>query len=821
MQIESDALVRSQRPDRYDVKAVEKRWQMEWERQNIHGVDKTDERPKFYCLEQFPYPSGHLHMGHVRVYTLGDIIARYRRMTGHRVLHPMGWDAFGLPAENAAIKSGVSPRVSTLANIAYMKTQMRQMGLSFDWTYEVTTSEPDYYRYTQELFLLFFERGLAYQKAGAVNWCPSCETVLANEQVEEGLCWRCEAQVVKRDLTQWYFRITAYAEALLQDLDQLQWPNEIVTQQRHWIGKSVGAEVVFNVPSIDEAITVFTTRPDTLYGATYVVLAPEHPLVEALIAGRSEAEAVRQFVAEQRQISDIERTAENGEKQGIFTGAYAEHPLTHELLPVWVANYVLGDYGTGAVMGVPAHDLRDYRFAQKYDLPIQWVIDPGNEVDYLPEGAYAGPGRMINSAIFTGMDSSHAKTAIGELLAEQGRGGPRITYRMRDWLISRQRYWGAPIPIVHCAECGPVPVPTDQLPVLLPENARFTGRGQSPLAQLDEWVNTPCPQCGRPARRETDTMDTFVDSSWYYYRYTSPASTEPFDSAKVAYWMPVDEYVGGKEHAVLHLLYSRFFTKVLHDAGLVAVNEPFRRLLSQGMVVYRGKKMSKSKGNTLSPESILAQWGADATRVFMLFAAPPEKDFEWSEQGVEGAFRFLQRVYRLVVRADLAESAQADSDPEVARIRARTVHKVTEDLERRAFNTAVSALMEYTNSLYQHWEHMSSESRRIGLNTLILLLAPYAPHLADELWHELGHEASVHLAPWPTYDPELLVDPEVEIAVQVNGKVRLRLVVPVEWKADELAERIMADDRLLAHVEGREVVKVIAIPGRLVNVVVR
>lgn len=820
MQIESDAMVRSERPDRYDVKAVEKRWQIEWERQDLYSVGSVDERPKFYCLEQFPYPSGHLHMGHVRVYTLGDIIARYRRMSGHRVLHPMGWDAFGLPAENAAIKSGVSPRISTLANIAYMKTQMRQMGLSFDWSHEVTTSEPEYYRYTQELFLLFYERGLAYQKAGAVNWCPSCETVLANEQVEEGLCWRCEAKVVKRDLTQWYFRITDYAQRLLEDLEGLDWPQEIVTQQRNWIGRSVGAEVHFAVPLIDDVISVFSTRPDTLYGATYVVLAPEHPLVERLVEGGKEEEAVKNFVAEERVVSDIERTAENTDKRGIFTGAYAEHPLTGAMIPIWVGNYVLSDYGTGAVMGVPAHDHRDYRFAQKYDLPMRRVVVP-DHADQPSDEAYTGGGILMDSDRFNGMDSDQAKSEIAALLAQKNRGGPRITYRMRDWLISRQRFWGAPIPIVHCSECGTVPVPLAQLPVLLPDHAKFTGRGQSPLAQLADWVETTCPQCGHRARRETDTMDTFVDSSWYYYRYTSPSSTSPFDPKQAAYWMAVDEYVGGKEHAVLHLLYSRFFTKVLYDAGLVSVVEPFRRLLSQGMVVYRGKKMSKSKGNTLSPESIMAEWGSDATRVFILFAAPPEKDFEWSEQGVEGAYRFLQRVYRLAQRSVRMTVASGGADDLMARVRARTVHKVTDDLERRSFNTAVSALMEYTNSLYQNWEEMSTEGRRAGLETLVVLLAPFAPHLADELWHDFGHEQSVHLAVWPNYDAALLVDPEVEVAVQINGKVRFKVVVPAELNADGLAARVLAEDRLRDHLNGRNVAKVIAIPGRLVNVVVR
>ncbi len=825
MQTDSETLVRPQRPDRYDVKAVESRWQIEWERQHLYTVGSAKDLPKFYCLEQFPYPSGHLHMGHVRVYTLGDVVARYRRMNGYRVLHPMGWDAFGLPAENAAIKSGVAPRVSTMANIAYMKTQMRQMGLSFDWACEVTTSEPDYYRFTQELFLMFYERGLAYRKAGPVNWCPSCETVLANEQVEDGVCWRCEAPVTKRDLTQWYFKITDYAERLLQDLDGLDWPQDIVTQQRNWIGKSTGAEVVFKVPATQDAITVFTTRPDTLFGATYVVLAPEHPLVTRLIAGLPSEQAVNDFVARERVISDIERTAETSEKRGIFTGAYAVHPLTGAQVPIWVGNYVLADYGTGAVMGVPSHDERDFRFARQYHLPMVTVVRPpgqgGGDLE-APTEAYTGAGILVGSGEFSGLDSEAAKAAIAGRLQDKGLGGPRITYRMRDWLISRQRYWGAPIPIVHCPQCGIVPVPVSELPVRLPDEATFTGRGESPLAQDEQWVCTTCPHCGGAARRETDTMDTFVDSSWYYYRYTSSDSDRPFDARQVRYWMPVDEYVGGKEHAVLHLLYSRFFTKVLYDVGWVPTAEPFQRLLPQGMVVYRGKKMSKSKGNTLSPESIMNDWGADATRVFMLFAAPPEKDFEWKEAGVEGAYRFLQRVYRLAVRdLEPEDGKRAEADPIVRRLTARTAYKVSEDVNRRSFNTAVSALMELTNGLYQHWSDLSLEVRRQGLETLVVLLAPFAPHLADELWHELGHQESVHREPWPGYDAKLLVDPEVEVAVQINGKVRFKMTVSAELDADGLGAQALADSRMAHYVEDRQLVKLVAVPGRLVNVVVR
>lgn len=814
MKTEGDIAARA---DRYDVRAVEAYWQDRWEAGEVNRAERGH-KPKFYCLEQFPYPSGHLHMGHVRVYTLGDVIARFRRMLGYSVLHPMGWDAFGLPAENAAIKSGIPPKVSTDANIEYMKRQMKQMGLSFDWSREVTTSRPDYYRFTQELFLLFLERDLVYQRDGAVNWCPDCETVLANEQVEDGLCWRCSAVVVKRDLTQWYFRITRYADRLLEGLDTLDWPQEIKVQQANWIGRSHGAEVRFLLPEVGEAIEVFTTRPDTLFGATYVVLAPEHPLVERLIAGRPTAEAVRRFVAAERVLSDIERTSENSEKRGVFTGAFAEHPLTGEPVPVWVANYVLVDYGTGAVMGVPAHDVRDFAFAGKYGLPVRTVVQ---SPDAPPDGAYVGPGRLVDSGEFTGLDSEEAKTAIARRLQERGLGGLRTTYRMRDWLISRQRYWGAPIPIVHCAACGAVPVPREQLPVLLPDQVEFTGKGASPLAAAKEWLNVPCPRCGSAARRETDTMDTFVDSSWYYLRYTSPDYTEaPFDPAEANYWMAVDEYVGGKEHAVLHLLYSRFFTKVLHDAGWLDVDEPFKRLLSQGMVVYHGAKMSKSKGNTLSPEQIMARWGTDATRLFMLFAAPPEKDFEWSEQGVEGSFRFLQRVYRLVVRGP-ANGSDPAAVEEVRRARARAVRKVTEDLgDRRAFNTAVSALMEYTNTLYARIDEVPAATAREALETLVLLLAPLAPHLSEELWRHLGRESSVHAANWPTYDPSDLKTAEISIAVQVNGKVRARLTVPAALDEEGLKRHAMADGRIQAHIAGKEVVKIVAIPGRLVNVVV-
>lgn len=805
--------------DRYSVRAVEQRWQQAWSSGQLYRAEDGQE-PKYYCLEMFPYPSGHLHMGHVRVYTIGDVLARYRRMNGMNVLHPMGWDAFGLPAENAAIKAGGHPEAYTRANIVHMKGQMSQLGLSFDWSREVTTCDPSYYRYTQELFLLLYERGLAYQRAAAVNWCPSCQTVLANEQVENGQCWRCESLVVKKDLVQWFFRITEYADRLIDDLESLDWPVSIKVQQQHWIGRSEGAAIDFLVPDLGETITVFTTRPDTLFGATYLVVAPEHPLTERLVADKAEGPSVQAFVQEQRQLSEAARTDETAAKLGVFTGAYATHPLTGQAIPIWVANYVLADYGTGAVMGVPAHDQRDYDFATKYGLEIREVIvgrhrDTGRALSE----AYVGPGRLMNSDTFTGMASEDAKRAITETLAAQGRGSTRITYRMRDWLISRQRYWGTPIPIIHCPTCGAVPVPREQLPVLLPPDVTFSGTGASPLASAESWLHVDCPHCQGPARRETDTMDTFIDSSWYYLRYTSPDVREGlFDPSRAAFWMPVDLYVGGKEHAVLHLLYSRFITKVLCDSGWISIDEPFQRLVAQGMVVHGGAKMSKSKGNVVSPEDIIAAYGADAARLFILFAAPYDKDLEWSDQGVEGAYRFLQRVYRLVVGTAYGDGGPAD---DVARRAvARAVRKVGEDIgERRSFNTAVAALMELTNTLTTAQAKVSQAVMRQSRLALVQLLAPFAPFLAEELWHRLGQAGSVHASTWPTYDPALLVAEEMEVAIQVNGKIRAKVMVSAGTDAAELERLALADERVQPWIDGRQVAKVIAIPGRLVNVV--
>jgi len=700
--------------ERYVPQEIEAKWQKHWLEQNAFNTELNRQRPEYYVLEMFPYPSGNLHMGHVRNYSIGDVIARFKVMQGYNVLHPMGWDAFGMPAENAAIKHGVHPAEWTWKNIDNMRRQQQEMGLSYDWNREVATCHPDYYKWTQWLFLLFYERGLAYKKKAAVNWCDQCNTVLANEQVIEGNCWRCDSVVVKKELEQWFFKITDYADRLLKDLSELKgWPERVKIMQENWIGRSEGAEFSFDVSEIGEKIPVYTTRHDTVFGVSYVVLAPEHPLVEKLIDGKANALVIRDFVDKVRNQSEITRTSNEIEKEGMFTGSYAVNPFTGEQVPIWIANYVLFEYGTGAVMGVPAHDERDWQFATKYNLPKRLVIDWQNGESCLDNmtGAYDGPGVLVNSGQFTGMENEAAKTAIANWLEEQGIGKRRINYRLRDWLVSRQRYWGAPIPIIYCPQCGVVPVAKDQLPVMLPENVRFDGGSVSPLGQVDEFVNCTCPKCGGKARRETDTMDTFICSSWYYLRYTDPRnSTVPFDSSKADYWMPVDQYIGGIEHAILHLLYSRFFTKVLKDAGLVNFNEPFKNLLTQGMVIKDGAKMSKSKGNVVSPEEIIGKYGADTARLFILFAAPPERDLEWSDQGVEGAYRFLGRVWRIVGHFanlvaegadDYDRSALGKEERELRRVLHVTIKKVTEDSGNRFnFNTAISASMELGNAIY-------------------------------------------------------------------------------------------------------------------------
>lgn len=824
--------------EKYIPKDIEPKWQKIWAESGAFRSEVDRTKPEYYVLEMFPYPSGALHMGHVRNYSIGDVVARFQKMRGYNVLHPMGWDAFGMPAENAAIKNKVHPAEWTWANINNMRRQQQELGLSYDWDREIATCHPEYYRWTQWLFLLFFERGLAYKKKAAVNWCDDCNTVLANEQVIDGHCWRCDSVVVKKELEQWFLKITDYADRLLKDLDLLGgWPERVRTMQENWIGRSEGAEFSFDVPEISAKIPVYTTRQDTAFGVTYVVLAPEHPLVEKLIAGKSEEISVKAFVEKVRNLSEISRTAADVEKEGMFTGSYAINPFNGERVPIWVANYVLYEYGTGAVMGVPAHDERDWAFATKYGLEKRLVVQtPATPmtIDTM-SGAYDGEGVMINSGRFDGLDNEKAKSVMADWLETSQIGRRRVTYRLRDWLISRQRYWGAPIPVVYCPDCGVTAVPKDELPVRLPENVRFDSGAVSPLATVNEFVNCKCPKCGKPARRETDTMDTFICSSWYYFRYADPRNSKlPWNTTTGNYWLPVDQYIGGIEHAILHLLYSRFFTKVLKDAGLIDADEPFTNLLTQGMVIKDGAKMSKSKGNIVSPEEIVKKYGADTARLFILFASPPERDLEWSDQGVEGASRFLGRLWRIVyyfaewvkdapVGYDAAELDE--SGKELRRILHATIRKVTEDVaERFNFNTAISAVMELVNAMHAYKDAAKQPHKalvRETVESLLRLLAPFAPHITEELWFATGHEKSVHVQPWPKWNAEALKTDHVEIVVQINGKVRDKLTVPSELNESALQEVALTQERVQALLVEKTVVKVIAIPGKLVNIVVR
>lgn len=821
---------------KYNFKTVEAKWQNFWEENGFYIVTEDKTKPKYYDLEMFPYPSGNLHMGHVRNYAIGDVVARFKTMNGYNVLHPMGWDAFGLPAENAAIKHGIHPSIWTDSNIENMKRQLKSLGISYDWTREFATCKPEYYRFTQWLFLKLYENGLAYKKKAAVNWCPSCATVLANEQVVDGDCERCGTRVEKKSLEQWFFKITDYAERLLNDLDKLPgWPEKVKIMQKNWIGRSEGCEFSLAIDGSAETVSVFTTRPDTVFGITYMVLAPEHPLVEKLTRDTPYQQAVDEFIHRMKFLNEIDRTSTETEKEGVFTGAYAVNPVNGEKVPIWIANYVLMEYGTGAIMAVPAHDQRDFEFARKYGLPVRVVIEPeGMSLDPdVMTAAYEGGGVMVNSGQFDGLGNEDGKQKVIEWMEARGIGRRAVNYRLRDWLISRQRYWGAPIPIVYCDNCGPQPVPYEQLPVMLPLNVEFRPTGESPLTYVDEFVNTECPNCGRPAKRETDTMDTFVCSSWYYFRYCSPhVQDRPWDKEAVDYWMPVDQYIGGVEHAILHLMYSRFFTKVLYDLGLVSCEEPFTNLLTQGMVLKDGAKMSKSKGNTVSPEDIINTYGADTARLFILFASPPEKDLEWSDQGVEGCYRFLNRVWRLVaeysnqvreVYAYVTGSNLSAADRELRYRTHFTIKKVTEDIEKRFnFNTAISAIMELVNVLYQYKdnEHQNLAVVKEALKALVLVLSPFSPHIAEELWEAIGGEGSVHQQQWPKYDEEALVKDEIEIVVQINGKVRERAMVPSGAGPDEMKTVAMSLDRIQEMLAGKTVRKVIAVPGKLVNIVV-
>jgi len=816
----------------YSPQEVETRWQDYWEAHQTFRVAEgaASGRPKFYCLEMFPYPSGRIHMGHVRNYTIGDAVARFKRMRGFNVLHPMGWDAFGLPAENAAIKNGVPPARWTTDNIAYMRAQLKKMGLSYDWEREVATCHPDYYRWNQWFFLKMFERGLAYRKAAAVNWCPACATVLANEQVVEERCWRCDSAVTQKYLAQWFFRITDYAEQLLADCDRLTgWPQRVLTMQKNWIGKSQGVEATFPFADRAGGLTIFTTRPDTLFGVTFMSLAPEHPLIETLIAGRPEADRVRAFVARVTALDKTVATTLQQEKEGCFTGAYVLHPITRAPVPVWVANFVLMAYGAGAVMGVPAHDARDFEFAKKYGLPIRQVIDPGQPVT---AAAHTEPvGRLIDSGTFSGMEAIAAQSAITDALVAAGYGKARVHYRLRDWGISRQRYWGTPIPILYCAHCGAVPVPEGDLPVILPDLAPQSGHGGSPLLHPADFLNAHCPRCAGTARRETDTMDTFVDSSWYFLRYTAPTEgAAPVNAAAAASWLPVDQYIGGIEHAVLHLLYARFFTKVARDLGLVTIDEPFVNLLTQGMVIKDGAKMSKSKGNVVDPDALIRAHGADTARVFSLFAAPPEKDLEWSEDGVIGARRFLQRVWKRVSEAPPAAASLATFDfseaSEAVRALRRkthqTIRKVTDDLEGFRLNTAIAALMEYYNVLAAFTVASGDRPAMLalaeGLDALVILLSPFAPHLSESLWEMRGHPPSLLDIPWPSYDSALTEEAQVQVAVQVNGKLRHTFSAAADAPEATLRETAISG---VAHwIADQPVKRVIIVKGRLVNIVV-
>jgi len=824
--------------ERYQPKKIEEKWQRIWEEGKSFRVSENSRLPKYYLLEMFPYPSGQIHMGHVRNYSIGDVIARYKRMRGYNVLHPMGWDAFGLPAENAAIERGVHPAKWTMENIAYMRDQLKKMGFSYDWEREFATCDESYYRWEQLFFIEMFRRGLAYKKLSTVNWCEKCRTVLANEQVEGGKCWRCEQEVGVRELEQWFFRTTAYAEELLGELDHLTgWPEKVLAMQRNWIGKSVGAEILFPLMGREEALNVFTTRQDTVYGATFVSLAVEHPLALELSRSTPQERTVREFVERIQRINQTRRGADEAEKEGLFTGAYCMNPFTGEKIPIYLANFVLMEYGTGAVMAVPAHDQRDFEFARKYGLPVRVVIQPQGKrikAEEMAE-AFVEDGVMVSSGPFTGLRSSEGREKLAAYLEEKGWGKKDIRYRLRDWGISRQRYWGAPIPILYCDSCGALPVPEAELPVVLPKDVEFSGEGGSPLAKLPEFFKASCPKCGGPARRETDTMDTFVESSWYFARYACPDEQDaPLDKARVAYWMPVDQYIGGIEHAVLHLLYARFFTKVLRDLGWIALGEPFTNLLTQGMVIKDGAKMSKSKGNVVDPDFLIERYGADTARLFALFAAPPEKDLDWSDQGVEGAYRFLTRLWRFVSHyRDALASAASDLDPkelsptlrELRRQIHRTIKKVTDDIEGRFhFNTAIAAVMELFNALSLAGKDESiwkdgTPLIKGGVETLVVLLYPFVPHMASELWESLGHRNSLEEIRWPGYSEEALEEERWLIVVQVDGRVRGRITVPADASNEFIEAEALADPKVKGFLHGKEIQRVIQVPRRLVNIV--
>ena len=816
---------------KYNPQEIEKKWQQKWAKDRLYEVTEDAPRPKWYALTMFPYTSGDLHIGHWYAMAPSDVHARFKRMQGYNVLHPMGFDAFGLPAENAAISRGIHPFTWTTQNIENMRRQLKSMGAIYDWNREVVTCLPEYYKWTQWFFLKLYEAGLAYRGKAPVNWCPRCQTVLANEQVVgEGLCERCRTPLTRRDLEQWFFRITKYADELMEH-NGIDWPERIKIMQRNWVGKSIGTEISFTLdhPGVGEKeIRVFTTRPDTIFGVTFMVLAPEHPLVAKLTSPDRKAE-VEEYIIQSRQQSEIERLSMEKEKEGVFIGAHVVNRLNGETVPIWIADYVLMSYGTGAVMGVPAHDERDFAFARKYNLPIKVVIAPPEWSGEELEEAYIEPGAMVNSAQFNGLSSEKGIEAASDFLEEKGWGKRTTTYRLRDWLISRQRYWGAPIPMIYCSNCGIVPVPEQDLPVLLPEDAEFKPTGESPLKYCEQFVNTTCPQCSAPAKRETDTMDTFMCSSWYFLRYASPDyDTAPFDADKVRYWLPVDLYTGGAEHAVMHLFYARFFIKALRDMKLVDFGEPFTRLFNQGVIIAKRQKMSKSRGNVITPDEYVSELGADAVRAYLMFVAPWEQGGEWNDSGISGLSRWLNRVWNLVLDGynEVGETSPAvkqQTERELLRITHQTIRKVTEDFERIRFNTMIAALMEFTNYLAKVNEGgaVAVSTWQRSIDALLLLLAPTAPHLAEELWQQTGHKYSIHNQSWPQWDKELAKDEEITLVVQVNGKLRDRITVPVSITEAEARQVALESQRVRTYLGDKEVLDIIYVPGRLVNLVVR
>ncbi len=820
--------------EKYNFTEIEKKWQEKWKAANVFKTSENPDKEKYYVLEMFPYPSGKLHMGHVRNYSIGDVIARFKTMKGYNVLHPMGWDSFGLPAENAAIKHGAAPSEWTWNNIDEMRSQLSELGLSYDWDREVATCHPDYYKWMQWIFIQFYNQGLAYKKENPVNWCPSCQTVLANEQVVDGCCERCGAEVGKKELSQWYFKITDYAERLLSNLEKLPgWPEKVKIMQKNWIGKSIGAEVTFKIEGFDKSMEIFTTRPDTLYGVTYMVMAPEHPYVKELVAGSEYEAPVKAYLNKVQHMSDIERTSTANEKTGEFIGRYAINPLNDKKVPIYISDYVLMDYGTGAIMAVPAHDQRDFDFAKKFGLEIIPVVDTEDpEIDvYNLKEAFAAEGNMINSEMFTGMNNKEAITKIIDYLEEKGIGKKSINYRLRDWLISRQRYWGTPIPMIYCDECGWVPEKEENLPVMLPKDVAFTGKGESPLTTSKTFAKAICPKCGKPARREMDTMDTFLDSSWYFLRYCDAKNDkEAFNLDKVKYWMSVDQYIGGVEHAILHLMYARFFQMALYDLGLVNTEEPFTNLLTQGMVIKDGKKMSKSIGNVVSPAEIIEKYGADTARLFILFAAPPERELDWSDKGVEGCYRFLNRVYRLVY--EFADNNKASSgnysleskaDKELAYVMNYTIKKVSDDVGGRFnFNTAISSIMELVNEMYKYKEGTINQGLfQAAIENLVLVLSPFTPHICEEMWEYLGHSTFIYKESWPVCDESALVKDTIEVVVQINGKVKEKMDVPTGLSKEEFERLAMENEKIQQLISGKKVVKVIAVPNKLVNIVAK